>query len=327
VRKLLLGLLGSSMQINYNAITLALQVCTPIHTTPHGSPDAALRCWLAQQLVDCAEELCSYTVMKSQALWTAPAVCSSNSHAQRSAARGTAAASQVEELAASLSLSLLCARCLAGSIKLLAASQSTAWVGGEQQRQHDAATVSCGAGLRRCSEALLSLVEGFVTACTRLSYSKNAGAAAGMPSSGAALDVAEQAPSSGAPQQTAVDPTLLEVSTRHVECLAACLAGLAATATNPEGPSSPLPFPSLAALPSSLLPILIDLHGYGVGRPGAVQYSKWWWRAVDSLLDLLRQPVQESLGGGMAGRLLGLAISGLATGHRSALIPMLRCVR
>ncbi|GAB4823730.1 hypothetical protein N2152v2_010776 [Parachlorella kessleri] len=323
--------LGRGMAERSLALLVSLlEVCNPIHTTPRDLSAAALHCWLAQLLVDCAEELCSYTLMKSQALWTAPTVHNSGGHAQPSG-RGAAAVPLAEELAASLSLALLCVRCLTGVLPLLATSQSAACFGGQQQqqrrRQHDMATESCGAALRRCSEALLSLVEGFAVSYDRLSCSKEAGAAASIPGS-EALGVTAQAASSGPSlEETTVDPVMREVSTRQLECLAACLAGLAAAATTPDDPPSALPLPSLAALPGRLLPILLNLHSREVGRPGAVQYSKWWWRAVDSLLDLQRQPVPESLGGEVAGRLLGLAISGLATGHRSYLIPTLRCVR
>ena len=287
-----------------------LQVSSPVNPAAAPPAHSTLQLWLARLVATCAEELCSFATMKSQALWAAPPA----PQQQQQQCSSELGSMEPQDAVASVATALLAVDCLAGGLALLARAAA----GSGQQ----------GLGPDACADA--------PSAAQRLAATLEQ----------SLRDFAGCHEAAGGP---ALPPASSDLAAARLECLAACLRGLAA--------AQPLlaPVPAPAARASRLLPLLLSLHQQQELASGVapVRLRRLWWQAADSLLGLLSGgaawpqaagprdgsdsglpdwvAAAERLCGGVgeeaAGRLLAVAIASLGAAHRTYLIAVLRCIR
>lgn len=287
-----------------------LQAATPIAAgvAPLQLP-TPLQLWLAGLVAGCAEELCSYAGLKSQALWVPQASkpagvswAAGGLEAGMGNAESATGSSLPAELAAAVSLAQLSVCCLADALTLLV---QLAPSGGSLQQ--DGARQGAA---RHYAVALQQGVQDFLTCY-------------GSPGT------AEQAEPQGQ----------LELSVARLELLTTCLRGLTAGQLL-LGPAAAASMPQPGRLLAALLALCEQAAS---GGPGSVRHSKLWWQAIDGLLRLQsggggnscsmqsgawgEEELRAALGEEAAGQLLQAAISSIKGAHRACLAPMLRCIR
>lgn len=291
-----------------------LQACAPLEGAA-ASPLHPLHLWLSRVLCECSEELCSFASMRTQALWTAQERCGVESLPSTGSPADSSGALP-PEAAAAASAARLAVTCLASATAML--SRLSGAPGAVES-----AAVST---LARLEAALHQLVREFVGSHTRLgpgAASASLGPGADASSSRAGED---EAGAAGSGAWTAA----LKLSAVQLECVTACLHGLAAAQRRQQAqPGSPAGAQGkLAAVVAALLPVLLGLHQEG-GDVTANWHKMCWWRAVGGVLDLAKASAGAacSIDDRSAGHLLRMAGASLALPAKGWLLAVLRCVR